>query len=293
MAIYRKVKNSDNPYVMINRSAIQDDNLSWKAKGVLVYLLSLPDDWRIYESELCTHSPDGLTTLKTSIKELISAGYIVREQDRDETGKFNGYIYNIHEQPLINSFNEQNISQNNNTELGVSVNCNPINGKTINGKSHPTNNNITNKTNNNINIVNLQKNTTKTTTQTSLVNTTNNTVHKQVIDYLNLKANKKYKHTTPSTVKHINARLTSGYTLQDFYKVIDVKVQEWKGTSMDKYLRPETLFGSKFENYINQVPVKNYNRGVDMEEYNKLQSNNTSTQTTNDIDDILSKFSTT
>lgn len=52
--------------------------------------------------------------------------------------------------------------------------------------------------------------------------------------------------------KHINARLNEKYTVDDFKKVIDKKCNEWIGTEYEKFLRPETLFGSKFEGYLNQ-----------------------------------------
>ena len=52
------------------------------------------------------------------------------------------------------------------------------------------------------------------------------------------------------------ARLNEGYSLDDFKQVIEKKVNEWKGTEMEKYLRPETLFGTKFENYLNQKIAK-------------------------------------
>lgn len=296
MTMFRKVKNKENPYVIINKRAMADDTLSWKAKGILAYLLSLPDDWKIYETELATHSSDGITCLKTGLKELIDRGYIVRQRIKDENGKFAGYEYNIYEEPLQNIEEntaiqdyELGVSENiiSPTELGVSENRFSINGKT-----NTTNNN--NKlNNNNINIVELSSNSNSVNPilQTNKIITNNNsyTVHKQIVDYLNSKANKKYKYNTSSTVKHINARLKSGYTVQDFFKVIDIKVQEWKNTTMDKYLRPDTLFGNKFENYVNQVPCGNYNRGIDMNEYNKLHNANTKQQK-NDIDDILNRF---
>lgn len=72
------------------------------------------------------------------------------------------------------------------------------------------------------------------------------------IKYLNKKTGKAYKPTTPSTIKHLTARINEGYTDWDFMDVIDTKCKEWLGTDMKKYLRPETLFGSKFENYFNQ-----------------------------------------
>lgn len=74
----------------------------------------------------------------------------------------------------------------------------------------------------------------------------------EIIDYLNLKAGKNYKHTTKKTQSLITARMNEGFTVEDFRKVINTKVAEWKGTDMEKYLRPETLFSPKFEAYLNQ-----------------------------------------
>ena len=81
---------------------------------------------------------------------------------------------------------------------------------------------------------------------------------KEIIDYLNSKCNTRYRANTESTRKHINARLKEGYTVEDFKQVIDTKVAEWgKDTKMRKFLRPETLFGTKFEGYLNQsIPTK-------------------------------------
>ena len=77
----------------------------------------------------------------------------------------------------------------------------------------------------------------------------------EIIDYLNDWTGKNYRSTSAST-KHIRARLDEGYTVEDAKKVIDIKVAEWKGTDMEKYLRPETLFGNKFDGYLNQPEVK-------------------------------------
>lgn len=75
---------------------------------------------------------------------------------------------------------------------------------------------------------------------------------KEIIDYLNLKANTQYRHNIKKTQSLINARFNENFTIEDFKKVIDNKVNEWKNTEMEKYLRPETLFGTKFESYLNQ-----------------------------------------
>lgn len=75
---------------------------------------------------------------------------------------------------------------------------------------------------------------------------------KQIIDYLNSKIGSRYRYTSQTNNKYIRARLNEKFTVDDFKKVIDNKVQEWTGTEFQQYLRPETLFGGKFEQYLNQ-----------------------------------------
>ena len=83
-----------------------------------------------------------------------------------------------------------------------------------------------------------------------------NNIYSLVIDYLNKKANTNYRPTTKNTQSFINARLKEGYTVEDFKKVIDSKSKEWLNTDFEKYLRPATLFGTKFENYLNEANKK-------------------------------------
>lgn len=77
---------------------------------------------------------------------------------------------------------------------------------------------------------------------------------KEVVDFLNSETGKNFRWQTQATQRFINARLTEGFVLKDFRRVIEHKTSEWKGTDMEKYLRPETLFGTKFEGYLNAAP---------------------------------------
>ena len=92
-----------------------------------------------------------------------------------------------------------------------------------------------------------------------------NNIYKKTVDYLNEKAGTKYKSNSKNTTKHIKARLNDGYTLEDFKTVIDKKCSEWLNTDMEKYLCPDTLFGSKFEKYLNQK--------INGPKINKIQNN--------------------
>lgn len=81
--------------------------------------------------------------------------------------------------------------------------------------------------------------------------------YEEIIDYLNLKTSKKYKHTSQKTQTLIKARFKEKFTLDDFKRVIDIKVSQWlTDDKMSTYLRPETLFGTKFESYLNETPKK-------------------------------------
>ncbi len=88
----------------------------------------------------------------------------------------------------------------------------------------------------------------------------------EVIAYLNEKAGKHYR-TVESTRCILRGRFRDGFTVADCKKVVDNKVSEWKGTEMEKYLRPSTLFQAlKFDGYLNQTPAKGKNR-IDPSEY--------------------------
>lgn len=77
-------------FAVVDRTAINDSRLSFKAKGLLVYLLDKPDDWRIDRDELAkdTVGPDGITAIRSAISELIKAGYFVSTKHRLPNGQF-------------------------------------------------------------------------------------------------------------------------------------------------------------------------------------------------------------
>jgi uncharacterized phage protein (TIGR02220 family)/predicted phage replisome organizer len=78
----------------------------------------------------------------------------------------------------------------------------------------------------------------------------------ETIEYLNLKCGTNYKAKTAKTRDCVKARINEGYSLDDLKTVIDKKHSEWFGSDMQKYLRPQTLFGTNFESYLNQLGGK-------------------------------------
>lgn len=136
MAIYRTMKENGD-FVTVHKSFIFDSNLSAKAKGILLYFLSRPDDWQIYTSEVVKNMNDGQKSINSGINELIEAGYVERSLKRKENGDFNGYEYLVYEKPR--SIREMPFGENAKRE-----NAKRINAKRENAKGQTTNNNRTN-----------------------------------------------------------------------------------------------------------------------------------------------------
>ncbi|MED4359451.1 DnaD domain-containing protein [Geobacillus stearothermophilus] len=98
MGVIRVQKNSN--YVVMNKTALHDPRLSWKAKGLHAYMLSMPDDWKFYDDELEKHAKDGKDALKSAIKELKQYGYMRRERRQNEQGKFEWETI-VYEEPYM------------------------------------------------------------------------------------------------------------------------------------------------------------------------------------------------
>ena len=82
--------------------------------------------------------------------------------------------------------------------------------------------------------------------------------YKEIIDYLNEKTGRNYKHKAKINQRVIKARMNEGYTLEDFKTVIDKKFDKWNNdVKMKKFLRPETLFSTKFDRYLNEETESN------------------------------------
>lgn len=115
--------------------------------------------------------------------------------------------------------------------------------------------------------------------------------YKEIIDYLNIKAKTNYKSTTKKTQTLIKARINEGFTINDFKTVIDHKVDDWlNDRNMREYLRPETLFGTKFEGYLNQHPKKT--KPIWYDEYleNERNKQNEKNKKFNKVDESLEEL---
>ena len=86
-------------YVIISKVPLEDVRLSWKARGLLAYLLSKPDNWSVIVAHLVKQAPDGRAAVMAGLRELESAGYLVRIRTRDDEGRYDGTDSEIHEEP--------------------------------------------------------------------------------------------------------------------------------------------------------------------------------------------------
>lgn len=91
-------------FTILDNTCITDSTLSWKSKGVHTYLMSLPEDWKIFITELVKHSTDGRAALYSAIQELERHGYIRKIQKRSKDGRFENTIYYVLEKPVDNAF---------------------------------------------------------------------------------------------------------------------------------------------------------------------------------------------
>lgn len=231
MAIIRVNKNKN--YSVMSNNHFKEKEMSLKAKGLLSEMLSLPDNWNYSIAGLVSINKESKNTIISILEELKNFGYLkVTKKYPNETdsGRIE-YVYDIYEEkqePKKQGLEFQGLEKQG-LEFCTQYNTN---NKILNNK----------KLNNNIYIV------------------------EQVIKHLNEITNSNYKSTTRTTRDKIIARLNEGFTLDDFIVVIDKKYWDWKDTKFEQYMRPETLFGTKFESYLNQPMKKKTTKDIKLDD---------------------------
>ncbi|WLR44521.1 helix-turn-helix domain-containing protein (plasmid) [Bacillus carboniphilus] len=198
MSIIRVVKNRD--FVVMNKTSLDDPNLSWKAKGLHAYMLSKPDDWTFYNSELQKHAKDGRDSFKSALKELREAGYVVRKRAQNEEGKFDGWETIVYEFPQpVEKQDEQNEPNP------------PKDGKSVSRKNRHR------ETRQSENPQLLSIDSTKYLKE--LNNDLSNYIY-SVLEHWNSKGIIKHKKLNKKMESHIKARLEE-YSLEEVLKAID------------------------------------------------------------------------
>jgi len=108
-----KIQKRENPFAMIDKNIINDNRLSFKAKGILTYLLSKPSDWQVRVKDLSNHSTDGEKSIRSGLKELIKFGYAEFKTLYSDGNKLAGKTYVIYETPIKTDIAEMAISGDN------------------------------------------------------------------------------------------------------------------------------------------------------------------------------------
>lgn len=130
----RLVKNTAKNYTNISNAVIRDERLSWKARGIFIYMWSQADNWNFYVSELAKHSTDGEGALQSGLKELEKLGYLVRRHRQTKKGVFDGmeWVLTDHDpvKPIEGKIKKKTPKKGKN----------PSNGKTTEWKNHPVEN---------------------------------------------------------------------------------------------------------------------------------------------------------
>ena len=219
-------KDGDQNFTILSNSVIRDETLSWKARGLFEYLWSLPEDWEFYETEITKHATDGRDSTRSGLDELEEHGYLSRTRERNEKGQVKSAIWILHENPK-KPVQEKPVSENPNQGNPTLLNTNST--------KHLPN---------------------KTRTKDIGQAEPDDIPYKEIITYLNEKTGRDYKPAAAKNKKPIHARWKEGYRLQDFKKVIDNKCFSWgNDPKMSQYLRPETIFGPKFDGYLNENSI--------------------------------------
>ncbi|GEN48923.1 hypothetical protein [Ligilactobacillus pobuzihii] len=95
------IKQRQKGFTTVDNSVVRDERLSWKARGIFFYLWSQSDEWDYFTNEVVRHSPDGLTALRTGLKELEKYGYLARKRTRNEKGQISTSDWIISEKPYV------------------------------------------------------------------------------------------------------------------------------------------------------------------------------------------------
>lgn len=214
-------------YTVMSNYHLQDQRLSFKAKGLLSVMLSLPKDWDYSINGIVKISKEEKTAVISTLNELKENGYVKvtkKMPNETESGRIE-YEYDIYETPK--QCTEEQKSEIQDTEEQGIENL----GLEIQGIESDT-----------------QLNTKKQITKEQITK-----YIKDIVEYLNNVTHSHFKPTTKTTRKYITARLKEGYTVNDFKLVIDKKNKDWgNDEKFNQYLTPSTLFNpTNFEKYLN------------------------------------------
>lgn len=151
MSKIHRIKHT-NPYVMLDKTALNDVRLSWQAKGLHAYLMSLPDDWQVYVTDLAKRGKNGRDSVLGILKELETSHYLERTQGRDERGVFVKKDFTVYEIPKDVECEQSLANKEFEPWPGNPLTDNPLTDNPLTENPQLLNNDLTNKTEKEIDI---------------------------------------------------------------------------------------------------------------------------------------------
>ena len=266
MSIFKNRKRV-NPYSQIDNKMINDERLKAESLGVLVYLISKPEDWTISMKQLQNRFNFGREKMQSVTKNLEECGYLIRVKPQNEYGQFIGTSWHVTDEPTNDNTDRAKTRQSEKPTVGK-----PVSQYT--NKEYYTNKDInTNKEEYKISASAQVVSSSEFVAKDSRISEVHQQLEEkkekklpsigrgavtdempkvvQVIDYMNTLAGTKFRANTGNTAKMILARFKEGYTHDDFIRVISGRYNAWKGTDMMQHFCPSTLFRpNNFEKYL-------------------------------------------
>lgn len=256
LTIFRVKKSKEKGnFTVIDNEYLRDNKLSWKAKGLLTYFLSLPDDWNIRLTEIQKWSNVGEYSLKSTFDELVKNGYAKRFRKRDNKGVIRGWGINIYERKNVKN-DKENLDDK----------------KSVSGKSTEVNfplvdNHVLLNTNNTKYLNKLNTNNTNISNYKYISNGDN--------DHINLVINEWEK--IPELEKVSDRKkdirfIISKYGIDNLLKVIEnIKFSKWlRGLSNNGTWRVSLNWIKKKDNF-NKILNNNFNRDMTESEVKKIE----------------------
>lgn len=250
--IFRVEKDANNPFVMIDKRVFENEKLSYKAKGILGYLLSRPNDWVVMAVDIKNRSTDGKDSVASGIQELIEHGYIVKTEQPRQAGKFATCDYVVYECP-INT--ESNRSGKTVTDKPQRINRN--------GKTATTNTDYTNKDNTNTEKDNIKAEKQKTAAAAKKPKPTNAKLEKPTgvteqtwADLLQIRKVKGKPLTVTAwnyNYPELQKGLDAGVSLENM--LVTWAAKGWQGFKFEWYLNEQK--GGNYGNANNQPVNQN------------------------------------
>ncbi len=293
MPVLRKEINKN--FTTVHNYFIRDITLPLCCKGMLLLMISLPENWNFSIAGLQAIVYEGRDKVRSTLKALEKAGYLKRTRITDEKGIICDWEYIFSDEPI---FREEYESDNtsdadkyassehaSDKTFGVASTYNhPHTDSTQVGCSQMASSQVDSTPYNKIKNTKKQNekgqkeescgaaaqpdSVSERKAAVSVMKSPDKAANEAIIAYLNEKAHTHFKKDNPVNSNIITTKMLEGYSIDDFKTVIDHKCAEWLGTDMAKYLRPKTLFGSKFAKYLGvsrinckqaiQNPVNNY-----------------------------------